>query len=143
MKKDYFSQPSQSTALHRSMFILQQKADELLNRHAGAGLSQVRIMGQLHFSVPRSQRTVATMLHQTEANVSRQLRAMKRTGLVSIVRNQRDKRVREVTLTAKGRRVYEQAEKLLHSQHEQLTKLVGKSEVKAFQDAIDLLGKSD
>lgn len=129
MNKDYPGQISPAIALHRSVFILQQKADELLNREAGTGLSAVRIMGQLHSSVPRSQRTVATMLHQTEANVSRQLQVMKKAGLVRIDKNKNDRRVREVTLTAKGSKVYGRAEALLdkhYSGHENVSSIADK-----------------
>lgn len=141
MKKDYFSQPSPAIALHRSLFILQQKADELLNTEAGVGLSQVRIMSQLHFSVPRSQKTVATMLHQTEANVSRQLQAMKKEGLVNIGRNHRDRRIREVTLTSKGAKTYQKAEKVLESYYNQLEKMWGKSQSKDFAKNLGQLNK--
>lgn len=130
MKNDYFSQTSRALALHRSLFILQHKADELLNHQAGVGLSQVRIMGQLHFSVPRSQKVVAMMLHQTEANVSRQLREMKKDGLVSIARNPKDRRVREVTLTAKGAKLYQKAEKVLDAQYDKLSKHLDKAGLK-------------
>jgi DNA-binding MarR family transcriptional regulator len=53
------------------------------------------------------------MLHQTEANVSRQLQAMKKAGLVSIIRNKSDRRVREVTLTSKGTSTFKRAEAAL------------------------------
>lgn len=117
MKKDYYGRQSPAIALHRSVFILQQKADELLNREAKVGLSSVRIMSQLHSVVPRSQRTVAVALHQTEANISRQLQVMKKAGLVSIVRNKSDRRVREVTLTAKGAKTYAAAEGWLNKHY--------------------------
>lgn len=117
MKKDYFGQASPATALHRSVFILQQKADELLSSQIGVGLSQFRIMSQLHANIPRSQRTVATMLHQTEANVSRQLQVMKKAGLVSIVRNKNDRRVREVTLTTIGVKLHDKGDDLLNKHY--------------------------
>lgn len=141
MKKDYFSQSSPAIALHRSLFILQQKADELLTNETEVGLSQVRILSQLHFSVPRSQKTVATMLHQTEANVSRQLQAMKKRGLVNIGRNRRDRRVREVTLTSKGAKTYQKAEKVLDNHYSQLEKMWGKSEAKGFAKNLQQLNK--
>lgn len=141
MKKDYFSQPSPAIALHRSLFILQQKADELLANEIGVGLSQVRIMSQLHYSVPRSQKTIATMLHQTEANVSRQLQIMKRQGLVSVVRNSKDRRVREVTLTQKGSKIYQKSEAVLDSHYSQLEKMWGKAESKGFQRNLEQLNR--
>ncbi|OGL34989.1 hypothetical protein A3F65_02270 [Candidatus Saccharibacteria bacterium RIFCSPHIGHO2_12_FULL_47_16b] len=141
MKKEYFSQPSPALALHRSMFILQQQADELLLNQTGVGLSQVRIMSQLHFSVPRSQRTVATMLRQTEANVSRQLQTMKKQGLVSVERNRKDRRIREVTLTQKGTKTYQKAEKVLERHYDQLEKLWGGAEAKDLTKSLQQLNK--
>lgn len=122
MKTQNFGQKSPALSLHRSMFILQQKHDSLLLTSAGVGLSQVRIMGELHQVVPRSQKTVSTMLHQTEANVSRQLQQMKKQGLVSIVKNSKDRRVREVTLTSKGSKIFENAKSLLESEYKILAK---------------------
>src|SRR5665213_820184 len=121
------------TPLHQLAFILQQLADELLMGKIGVGLSQARILGALHKSDSISQRNIATHLGQTEANISRQLQLMKNEGLVSIVKNKKDGRQRDVSLTTKGSHKKEQAEKLLVDQQTELLKLlVGNSEVKEF-----------
>lgn len=127
--------------LHLS-YILQQVSDELLLDKAGVGLSQARIMSVLHQSVPYSQRSVAVSLTQTEANVSRQLRQMKRQGLVKITRAKKDARQRDVILTKKGRGAYQKAEKLLKKQQSQFLRLLASSEVKAFERATHNLSKS-
>jgi len=120
--------------LHLS-FILQQVSDELLLDEVGVGLSQARIMSVLHLAVPRSQRAVAGQLSQTEANVSRQLRDMKKLGLVGITKNKKDGRQKDVTLTSKGSRTYQKAEKVLKSQQGKFLRLLSGSEVKAFERA--------
>jgi DNA-binding MarR family transcriptional regulator len=127
--------------LHLS-YILQQSSDELLLSEAGVGLSQARIMSVLHRSAARSQRSVATELAQTEANVSRQLRQMKRQGLVNIKPSKNDARQREVVLTAKGSSVYQKAEKLLKKQQSQFLRLLAQNEVKAFEKATHNLSKT-
>jgi DNA-binding MarR family transcriptional regulator len=127
--------------LHLS-YILQQSSDELLLSEAGVGLSQARIMSVLHRSAARSQRSVATELAQTEANVSRQLRQMKRQGLVNIKPSKNDARQREVVLTAKGSNVYQKAEKLLKKQQSQFLRLLAQNEVKAFEKATHNLSKT-
>lgn len=91
---------------------LQQLADDRLSREAGLGLSQARIMSTLSFT-PVSQRAIAVALGQTEANVSRQLRVIKRAGLVSITKNKKDGRQRDVILTTQGQDKYYQAEEVL------------------------------
>lgn len=128
MTNKHFGQSPPAIALHRSVFILQQKADELLAREAGVSLSWVRIMSQLHPHVACSQRTIATMLHQTEANVSRQLQAMKKSGMVSIQKSRNDKRLREVTLTVKGSKHYQKAERLLEKQYPHANEITGLAE---------------
>jgi DNA-binding MarR family transcriptional regulator len=132
--KDTFNKSTFPPLLHLS-FVLQQVADETLDRGAGIGISQARIMSVLHSSVPRSQRVTASRLGQTESNVSRQLQQMKRHGLVSVTKSKKDGRQRDVTLTAKGAKKYAQAEKILKKQQASLLRLLSGSEVKAFERA--------
>lgn len=127
--------------LHLS-YILQQVSDELLLDKAGVGLSQARIMSVLHQSAPTSQRSVAVSLGQTESNVSRQLRQMKKQGLVKVTKTKKDGRQRDVVLTKKGHNSYQKAEKLLKNQQGQFLRLLGRSEVKAFEKAAHNLSKS-
>ncbi len=118
---------------------LQQLANEHLEREAGVGLSAARIMSVLDKSSVSSQRDVAMELKQTEANVSRQLHSMKKQGLVSITRNKKDSRQRDVTLTSKGARHYQQAEKLLKKQQSQVLRMLSASETAAIEQAAQKL----
>lgn len=97
-------------------YILQQQADELLLREIGISLSHVRIMSGLSIGLAKSQRALAAELSQTEANVSRQLKAMKKQGLVTVEKNKKDGRTRDVRLTQKGQVSYQTAVKLLRKQ---------------------------
>ena len=124
--------------LHLS-YVLQHQSDDLLERQAGVGLSAARIMSVLSQASPTSQRDVAVELRQTEANVSRQLQAMKKHGLVSIARNKKDSRQRDVTLTSKGAKKYQDAEKLLKKQQRQLLNILNASEAAAFETAAQKL----
>jgi len=98
--------------LHLS-FILQQEADELLLGQVGIGVSQARILSALDEGHPSLQNQIAASLRQTEANVSRQIKIMKAGGLVSVTKNKKDSRARDVKLTVKGHEVYLKAERLL------------------------------
>jgi DNA-binding MarR family transcriptional regulator len=124
--------------LHLS-YNLQQLANEHLEREAGVGLSAARIMSVLDKSTPSSQRDVAMELRQTEANVSRQLHSMKKQGLVSITRSKKDSRQRDVTLTSKGARHYQQAEKLLKKQQSQVLRMLTAGETAAIEQAAQKL----
>lgn len=133
MAADSPLQSHSPTPLHQLSFVLQHLADELLLGKIGVGLSQTRIMGALNKSPAKSQKLIALQLRQTEANISRQLQIMKSEGLVSITKNKKDGRQRDISLTTKGAHKKAQAEKLLTDQQNELLKLlVGNSEVKEF-----------
>jgi DNA-binding MarR family transcriptional regulator len=129
------SQKSSFSPLLHLTYVLQQLSDDKLLTEVGVGLSQTRIMSVLNSSVPRSQRAIAHVLQQTEANVSRQLKVMHKYGLVSITKNKKDARQRDVKLTAKGNNRYLCAVKILSMQQNELFKLLGKNELKSFEHA--------
>jgi len=124
--------------LHLS-YTLQHSAEEMLEAETGIGLSAARIMSVLDKHSSASQRVVAMELRQTEANVSRQLRSMKKQGLVSIVRNKKDSRQRDVTLTSKGARQYQEALKILKRQQRQFLKILNAGESAALEVAAQKL----
>ncbi|MBI4033599.1 transcriptional regulator [Candidatus Saccharibacteria bacterium] len=142
MSKNIIGQKSNFPPLLHLSYILQQVSDELLIDKTGVGLSQARIMSVLHQSVPLSQHSVAVSLSQTEANVSRQLRQMKKHGLVNITKAKKDTRRKEVVLTQKGHNAYKKAEGLLKKQQSQFLRLLAQNEVKAFERATHNLSKS-
>lgn len=120
-------------------YILQQISDEALQKEVNIGLSQTRLMSVMSTSKPVSQREIAVRLGQTESNVSRQLKAMHASGLVSIKKNKKDSRQREVVLTSKGDKVYSSAEKLLKKEQTKLLHMLSGSELNVFENAAQLL----
>ncbi len=122
-------------------YILQQSSDEFLLREVGVSLSQARIMSGLDLSMSISQRHLASSLSQTEANISRQLQHMKGQGLVSITKNKKDGRQRDVKLTRKGAGKYDKAEKVLIRLQKTWYKQLDQSEDKAFSLLASKLNK--
>src|SRR5581483_1184050 len=102
MAKSTASPKSKFPPLLHFSYNLQHLAEEMLLSEAGIGLGQARILSGLSTSTPRSQRDLAAELNQTESNISRQLKVMKKHGLVNISKNKQDGRQRAVSLTAKG-----------------------------------------
>jgi DNA-binding MarR family transcriptional regulator len=115
-------------------YVLQHSAEEMLEAEAGVGLSAARIMSVLSNSAV-SQKNIAVELRQTEANVSRQLQSMKKQGLVNISRNKKDSRQRDITLTAKGSKKYQQASKVLKKQQRQFLRILNAGESAALEVA--------
>ena len=115
-------------------YTLQHSANEMLEQEAGVGLSAARILSVLSGSAV-SQKNIAVELRQTEANVSRQLQAMKKQGLVSITRNKKDSRQRDITLTTKGSKKNQLAAKALRKQQSQFLRILNAGESAALEVA--------
>ena len=139
MKNNLPSLKSKFPPLLHFTYNLQHSAEELLLAEAGVGLSQARIMSGLGTSVARSQSHLASELNQTEANISRQLKVMKRHGLVNISKNKKDGRQRDVTLTSKGHNTYQKAEKILKAQQGKFLKVLNKGEADILEYAAQKL----
>lgn len=139
MKTTLLTKKTGLPSLHQLTYLLQQSADEFLDREVGVGLSAVRIMSVLHERVPHSQRTIASLLRQTEANVSRQLKVMHKSGLVKVTKNKKDGRQRDVTLTAKGKRKNDTAQKSLSKHYNALLSGLSKKDTASFEQAVQKL----
>lgn len=139
MKNSPRTKKSTFPPLLQLSYVLQQSVEEMLEAETGIGLSAARIMSVLDKSMAVSQRMVAVQLRQTEANVSRQLQVMKKSGLVSITRNKKDRRQRDVTLTAKGARKYQDALKVLKKQQRQFMRILNAGETAAIETAAQKL----
>ncbi len=125
--------------LLRLSYVLQQLSDEVLQKEVGIGLSQARLMSVLSASSSKSQREVASLLGQTESNVSRQLKGMQKDGLVSIRRSKKDSRQKEVVITVKGQKKYFKAEGLLKKEQARLLGMLSASELGVFENAAHIL----
>ena len=139
MKKTSSSKKSSFPALLHLSYVLQHKAEQILDKEVGVGLSAVRIMSVLSSSKPSSQRDIAMELRQTEANVSRQLHSMKKHELVTITRNKKDSRQRDVLLSSKGAKSYANAEKLLKKQQKQFMGILNAGEIVTLEFAAEKL----
>lgn len=135
MKSRTTSKKSTFPPLLHLSYTLQQSAEDNLMQEVGVGLSATRIMSALSATSAKSQRQIAVELRQTEANVSRQLQSMKKQGLVSISKNKKDNRQREVLLTSKGANKYQESLKLLKKQQKSFLRYLSASELSAFEVA--------
>lgn len=92
--------------------------DTQLKQICGAGLAQYRVMRTLHAEPRISQLTIATILGQTEASISRQIKLLQQEHLLSVHRHPADKRERIVLLTPRGTAALEAMQDVL-AQYEQ------------------------
>ena len=116
------SNPRESLAysLHRLSFILQRISDDNLQANFGLGYSQFKLMIGIKHNPGCEQRELAKFVGLTEAGISRQLRLMHKSGLVTIGVDKKDSRRRQVELSTKGTKLLTDAKKHLEAVHRDL-----------------------
>ena len=63
--------------------VLAKQYDQVLQEQLGIGLSQYKLLMVLEWNPRVQQRTIASSLGQTEASISRQIKLLKRKGLLT------------------------------------------------------------
>lgn len=101
--------------LHHLAFTLDRQSDQVLLERLGIGFSQFKILMALKWHVHFQQKEIADYLGQTEASVSRQVKLMKKRGLVHTKSSPKSRRDHIVALTSKGERIAEAATDILNS----------------------------
>lgn len=106
-------QPRIHWQIHRLAFLLEKQADEALKRQLGIGFAQYKVIEAINQNMLARQNTIATMLDQTEASISRQIRILRKKGLISVNEVMGNKRARELALTIQGEEFVSQAEEII------------------------------
>lgn len=86
-------------AAHR----LRKMADRRVSAAAGVSTTQAAVLGIIDSDGPLSQRDIARILHQNESAITAMIGRLRKAGLVSRVRSERDGRSWLVELTDDGR----------------------------------------
>ncbi len=99
--------------LHQLSAMFSRESDQILQEQLGIGLSQFKILETLVENSAMQQRHIAVQLGQTEASISRQINLMERKGLIESMRNPVNRREHITSLTQRGERLTEAAERIL------------------------------
>lgn len=86
------------------------RLDDSLKHELGIGMSQYRIMRAVAQYSRASQKTIAQLLGQTEASVSRQIALLHDQRVVGVHRDASDRRARVLILTPRGRELLERCD---------------------------------
>jgi DNA-binding MarR family transcriptional regulator len=125
--------------LHRLGFVMDRQSDMLLQEKFGIGFSQFKIMIALLKHEGIQQREIAEFLGQTEASISRQIKAMSREGLILSRRDAANRRQRITSLTAKGGQVATSAIAALDAHFSPIFERLSESEQASLQQTLDRL----
>ena len=94
--------------------VLGRQLDQALQEQLGIGMSQFRILMILQHHPEIRQRQLADHLAQTEASISRQIKLLHQKDMLTTRINPANKREHISEPTAKGLRITEAAQKVMH-----------------------------
>jgi DNA-binding MarR family transcriptional regulator len=129
------------TLLHQLSSVFARESDQILQEQLGIGLSQYKILQALVENSAMQQRFIAVQLGQTEASVSRQIQVLEQRGLIESMRNPVNRREHITTLTSRGERVVEAAERVLTIHHSSSLTRLSKKEQLVLLDLLQKIGR--
>jgi DNA-binding MarR family transcriptional regulator len=103
--------------LHHISAVLARNSDQILQEQLGIGFSQFKILLILQQKSGVQQKQIATALGQTEASISRQIRLLQDSSLLTSMVNPNNRRKHIIQLTPKGLKVVERAMQILNGYH--------------------------
>jgi DNA-binding MarR family transcriptional regulator len=99
--------------IQKLAFLLEKRADDSLKSQIDIGFAQYKVLEAINQNMLARQNMVASMLDQTEASVSRQVKILQRKGLIIIADVMGNKRARELSLTRVGEEIVRSAEEII------------------------------
>ncbi|MEO5627444.1 MAG: MarR family winged helix-turn-helix transcriptional regulator [Candidatus Saccharimonadales bacterium] len=99
-------------------FSLGHTNDQILQEQLGIGFSQFKLMMVLQKMPHIQQKQIANALNQTEASISRQIKLLHEKSLLQTTVNPKNRREHITTLTPKGVRYTEEAQRIMKDYYE-------------------------
>ena len=111
--------PSQAILyyLQHLSVLTSRQSDQVLQEQLGIGMSQYRILQVLQGNPSVQQKQIASLLGQTEASISRQVKLMQDRSMIVAEANPQNKREHLTTLLPKGERLLEVGTQVLLQYH--------------------------
>lgn len=106
-------QPRLYWQIQRLAFLLEKKADDALKDQLDIGFAQYKVLEAINQNSLAKQNSIAILLEQTEASISRQIRILQKKGVVKVTTVMGNKRARELTLSMQGEELVSQAVEVL------------------------------
>jgi DNA-binding MarR family transcriptional regulator len=104
--------------LQHMAVLLARQSDQVLQEQLGIGMSQFRILQTLQANPSIQQKQIASLLGQTEASISRQVKLMQARGMIVAEANPQNRREHLTVLLPKGERLLEAGAQVLEQYHE-------------------------
>lgn len=127
--------------IHKLAFLLEKKSDEALKTQVGIGFAQYKVLEAVGRNMLAKQNLIASLLDQTEASVSRQVKILQNKKLLIVATVMGNRRARELSLTEKGEEILQQCEEVLDFAQAQIVGSLSYQEQKNFQELFERMLK--
>ncbi len=118
---------------------LSKQTDELLVNEIGLSYSQYRILLALEWNPRAQQKTIALHLGLTEASVSRQIKLLSASKLISVSRDPLNRRTHTIAVTPLGMQQTEAATATLRRTYEPIYSTFGDGQLQQITQNLQLL----
>jgi|GEM_PF-2167729 len=120
--------------IHKLSSLFEKKADEQLRLALDIGFAQYKVIEAINQNALTKQNTVAKLLDQTEASISRQIAILQKKGLITVQNVMGNRRAKELLLTRVGEDICRQAEQIVAVIDLELFEGLGYREQTVFQE---------
>ncbi len=117
-----------SWQFHKLSFLLEKAADDALKKQLDIGYAQYKVLEAVNHNTLARQNTVAEMLDQTEASISRQVRILEKKGLIKISDVMGNRRSKELSLTTVGEEMVQNAGETIVMSQEKFFSKIGQND---------------
>ena len=125
--------------IHTLAFLFEKKADELLRENFELGFAQYKVLEAIGRNTNAKENTVAELLDQTEASISRQIKILSQRKLINVDAVMGNKRARELNLTNQGEEHLRQWRERLQALHARVFAGVSPEDVQYFEALFERL----
>ncbi len=127
------------TTFNHLAFVMAGQSDQILQERLGIGYSQYKLLMVLMEQPHIRQRAIADQLSQTEASISRQIKLLQGMNLVHVTRRPQNKREHIASLTPRGERFAEEANRLLEELGQDLFSVLSDKQLAQLQKIMQTL----
>ncbi|MBB3591653.1 DNA-binding MarR family transcriptional regulator [Rhizobium sp. BK529] len=131
-----------NSALKRATRQLGQLYDDLIDASGLRG-TQYTLMTQIHMNSGSSLKVLAESMVMDLSALGHTLKPLIRDGMVELVPDGKDRRVKRVKLTEAGIEKWQEATRLWREAHERFERLFGEEQAKALRDTLNLIASKD
>jgi DNA-binding MarR family transcriptional regulator len=125
--------------IHKAVFVIDKTADSSLQAKADLTLSQFLILMNIVQKPGLTQIEIAVFLEVTQSAVSRQIEVLKNKNLITIRKNEENRRENLLFPTSLGKNVFTRSNQILNEAFDELYNVMNSTEKENLEKSLDKL----